>query len=106
MNKGEPMHIIFLRFGPDRALAGQWMAGHKEWIQQGIDDGVFLMAGSLDASQGGVVLATGLAPEEIQRRVDEDPFVIHGVVSAEVHRVTPSRMTGGMAALLEGRAAA
>lgn len=96
------MHIIFLRFGPNRAMASQWMDGHKQWIQQGIDEGVFLMAGSLDAGQGGVVLATGLAPEEVERRVELDPFVVHGVVSAELHRVTPSRLADGMAAVLGG----
>ncbi|UGQ48787.1 YciI family protein [Massilia endophytica] len=98
------MHIIFLRFGPNRAQASQWMAGHMQWIQQGLDDGSFLMAGSLDSSQGGLVLARGLDTEEIRRRVALDPFVIHGVVQAEVHRVTPSRLSTGMAALLEPQA--
>lgn len=96
------MHIIFLRFGPNRAKAGEWMAGHKQWIEQGIGDGSFLVAGSLDAGQGGVVLASGLDTAEIEQLVELDPFVIHGVVTAEVHRVTPSRLSPGMAALLEG----
>ena len=103
------MYIIFLKFGPDRAQANQWMAEHVQWIQQGIDDGVFLMAGSLDNAQGGAVLAMNLKREEVQRRVALDPFVIHGVVTAEVHAVVPSRVAPGLAALLgnaDGSAAA
>jgi uncharacterized protein YciI len=95
------MYIIFLKFGPNRAQASQWMAEHVQWIQQGIDDGVFLMAGSLDSAQGGAVLAVNLERAQVQHRVALDPFVIHGVVTAEVHAVAPSRMAPGMAALLD-----
>jgi uncharacterized protein YciI len=94
------MHIIFLKFAPNRTQAGQWMAEHVRWIQQGVDDGSFLMAGSLDNAQGGVVLAANMEREEIQHRIDQDPFVIHNVVTAEIHSVAPSLMAQGMAPLL------
>jgi uncharacterized protein YciI len=94
------MHIIFLKFGPNRAQAGQWMAEHKRWMKQGIDDGCFLMTGSLDNAQGGAVLAANMDREAIQRRVDQDPFVVHNVVTAEIHTVAPSLMTQGLASLL------
>lgn len=47
---GTSVFIVFLRFGPNRAQAGQWMAGHKQWIQDGIADGSFLLAGSGSAA--------------------------------------------------------
>ena len=97
------MYFIFLKFGPNRALAGQWMAGHGQWIQQGIDDGVFLVAGSLDNAQGGAILAASIDKDELLERVQLDPFVVHSVVVPEVHAIAPSRMAPGMAALL-GRA--
>lgn len=96
------MHIIFLKFGLNRAQAGQWMAEHVRWIQQGIDDGSFLMAGSLDSGQGGVVLAANMDREAIQHRVDQDPFVIHNVVTADIQTVAPSLMAQAMAPLLGG----
>lgn len=95
------MFIIFLRFGPNRAQAGQWMAGHKRWIQDGIVDGGFLLAGSLENAQGGVVIAAGQDGDAIRARVAHDPFVMHGVVSAEIHAVAPSLMSEGLAALLQ-----
>lgn len=94
------MYIIFLKFGRNRAQAGQWMAEHVQWIQQGIDDGVFLLAGSLDNAQGGAILATGVGKDALLDRVRQDPFVVHGVVVADVQVVAPSRMAPGMAELL------
>lgn len=96
------MYIIFLKFGPNRAQAGRLMDEHVQWIQQGLEDGAFLMAGSLDHGQGGVVLAANMDHAEIQKRIGLDPFVIDGVVSAEIFAVAPSRMAQGMAALLDG----
>jgi uncharacterized protein YciI len=100
-SKSTIMFIIFLRFGSNRAQAGQWMAGHKKWIQDGIADGSFLVAGSLDSGQGGVVIAAGQDGNTIHARVAQDPFVMHGVVSAEVHAVSTSLMAEGLAALMQ-----
>lgn len=94
------MHMIFLRFGPNRALASQWMAAHKEWIAQGIADGVFLFAGSLDNGQGGTVLATGEAPELLAARVRRDPFVEHGIVSADIVAIRPAIVAPALRAAL------
>lgn len=86
------MYIVFLRFGPNRSQAREWMAEHNQWIQSGIEDGVFLMAGSLDDAQGGAVLAANVTREVLMARVQDDPFVVHGVVTAEVNAITPSRV--------------
>lgn len=96
------MHIIFLRFSAQRAQAGQWMQAHKQWIDQGLGDGVFLLAGSLDQAQGGVLLAAGEDRQALQARIEQDPFVQHGVVSAEIVAVTPSRLAPALQAALAG----
>ena len=98
--------IVFLRFGPNRAQAGQWMAGHKQWIQDGIADGSFLLAGSLDQGQGGLVIAVGTDAAAVHARVAQDPFVMHGVVTADIHAAAPSVMAPGVAALLAGNGSA
>ena len=83
------MFIIFLKFSDNRALAGEFMDGHNTWLKRGFDDGAFLLAGSLQPGLGGAVVANGMIREEIERRVDEDPFVVENVVSAEIHEITP-----------------
>lgn len=101
------MFIVFLRFGTNRGEAPRWMAGHRQWLQQGLDDRVFLLAGSWDGglaqgTQGGAVLATGLDRASLIARVEQDPFVVHGVVDAEVHGLSASLVAPALATLLAG----
>jgi uncharacterized protein YciI len=67
------------------------MEGHKEWIERGFDDGVFLLAGSLQPNLGGGIVAHNTSLSDLQSRVNGDPFVAENVVSAEILEITPSR---------------
>lgn len=85
------MFAIFLKFAENRAKAPEFMDAHKAWIKQGFDDGVFLMVGSLQPNMGGAVLAHGVSRGDIETRVNEDPFVIEGIVTAEILEISPAR---------------
>jgi uncharacterized protein YciI len=67
------------------------MEGHREWLERGFGDGVFLLAGSLRPGLGGGIVAHNTSLSELQRRVSEDPFVGGGVVTAEIVEIAPSR---------------
>jgi len=84
------MFIITLRFA-DKAKAAQFMDGHNAWIRRGFDDGVFLLTGSLQPGAGGAILAHHMTPEEIEARVQDDPLVAEGVVSADILAISPGR---------------
>jgi uncharacterized protein YciI len=84
------MFVITLRI-IDKTKAPQLMDEHKAWIKRGFDDGVFLLLGSLQSNAGGVILAHEASPEEIEARVQDDPFVAGGVVSVEILAIAPSR---------------
>jgi hypothetical protein len=47
------MFIALLEFSDNKARAGQFMEGHKQWIKRGFEDGVFLLVGSLQPNMGG-----------------------------------------------------
>lgn len=83
------MFIVLLRFADGRAAAPDHLTAHQEWVQRGVRDGVFLLVGSIRPGVGGALLATRGSREDLDRRVAEDPFVIHGVVAAEVLEVEP-----------------
>ena len=85
------MFIILLRFSDNKDKAGQFMEGHKAWLERGFDDGVFLLSGSLQPDPGGGILAHDTSPADLQDRVNEDPFVAEGVVSAEIIELAPSK---------------
>jgi uncharacterized protein YciI len=85
------MFVVLLKFSDNRGKASQFMEGHKEWIKRGFDDGVFLLVGSLQPNLGGGIIAHHTSRPDLQRRVDEDPFVLENVVSAEILEITPSK---------------
>ena len=84
------MFIALLKFSDNKARAGRLMEGHKQWIERGFEDGVFLLVGSLQPNMGGGILAHNTSLSEFQSRVNDDPFVVEKVVSAEIIEITPS----------------
>ncbi len=85
------MFVVLLKFSGNKAQAGQFMEGHKNWIKRGFDDGVFLLSGSLQPNSGGGIVAHNTSLSELQRRVKEDPFVAEKVVNAEIVEIAPSK---------------
>jgi uncharacterized protein YciI len=85
------MFIVLLKFSGNRDRAGELMEAHNGWIRRGFDDGVFLLVGSLKPNLGGSIVAHNTTLAELQTRVDADPFVADGVVSAEILEIAPAR---------------
>jgi len=85
------MFIVLLKFSANKARAGQFMEGHKEWIKCGFDDGVFLLTGSLQPNLGGGIMAYNTSLAELKKRVNDDPFVVENIVSAEIIEISPSQ---------------
>ena len=96
------MFIVLLKFSSNKGQASQFMEGHKEWIKRGFDDGVFLLAGSLQPDLGGGILVHNTSLTNLQSRVNDDPFVAGKVVSVEIIEITPSKTDGRLQFLFDG----
>jgi len=94
------MYIVFLKFSNNKDKARELMLGHNAWLKRGFDDEVFLMAGSIQPQLGGALLAHRVTLQELEVRVQEDPFVAHDVVKAELIEVLPSKVDPRLAFLL------
>ena len=94
------MFVITLKFSSNKSQAGQFMESHKAWLKRGFDDGVFLLAGSLQPNLGGGILAHGTSHSDLENRVKEDPFVAEQVVSAEILEITPAKADERLSFLL------
>ena len=94
------MFIVLLKFSDNKGKAGQFMDGHNAWIRRGLDDNVFLLVGSLRPNLGGAILAHHTSLPDLQNRVNDDPFVVEKVVSAEILEIAPSRTDERLAFLL------
>jgi uncharacterized protein YciI len=87
------MFITLLKFAGNRDAAPEFMAAHNDWIAKGFADGVFFCVGSLVPAAGGAILAHGESRENHEARIAADPFVVQGVVTAEIHEVDAKRTT-------------
>lgn len=85
------MFVITLRFA-DKAKAPQFMDVHNAWIKRGFDEGVFLLVGSIQPNAGGAILAHNASRDDIEARVQADPFVKEGVVRSEIIEIAPGRV--------------
>jgi len=85
------MLIVLLKFSGNKGQASQFMEGHSEWIKRGFDDGIFLLAGSLQPKLGGAIVAHNTTLSDLQSRVNEDPFVGQNVVTAEILEISPAK---------------
>lgn len=82
------MFLVLLRFSNEGA-APDHLEGHQAWVKRGFDEGVFVLAGSIEPGLGGAVVAHDTSLHELGRRVKDDPFVAEGVVKAEVVEISP-----------------
>ncbi len=94
------MFIVLLKFSSNKSQAGQFMAGHNEWIKRGLDDGVFLVVGSLPPNLGGGIMAHNTSLSDLQNRVNDDPFVAENIVTAEILEITPAKTDNRLKFLL------
>lgn len=84
------MFVVLLKFSGDTTRAGQYMEAHKAWVKRGFDDQVFLLVGSLKPNLGGGIVAHDISREDLEKRVNEDPFVKERIVDVEILEITPS----------------
>lgn len=85
------MFVVLLLFAASRGQARQHLEGHKAWIQRGLDDGVFLVVGSLQPDTGGVIVAHNTSRGDLEARLNQDPFVAANVVRAEILEIAPAQ---------------
>ena len=83
------MYFVFLRL-TDKSKVADNMAAHNTWLRRGFDEGVFMLAGTIEPKQGGAILAVGMSQSQLQTRLEADPFVKNGVVSVDIIEVTPA----------------
>jgi uncharacterized protein YciI len=94
------MFIAFLKFSKNKHQAADLLARHNEWIKSGLADGVFLLVGSLQPGLGGAIVAHNTTREELEVRLEDDPFVARDVVTVELFEVSPAKSDPRLAFLV------
>jgi uncharacterized protein YciI len=63
------MFIVLLKFSGQKDRAAALMPAHKEWLQRGFDDGVFLLTGSIQPGLGGTIIVHGPSRADLDARL-------------------------------------
>lgn len=95
------MFVALLKFSDNKAAARQHMEGHNAWIQRGIEDGIFLVVGSLQPNAGGAIVAHNVDRPTLESRLTQDPFVENDVVRAEILEIVPARVDERLGFLMD-----
>ncbi len=95
------MFIVLLKFSRRRSQAPDYMKAHGDWLARGFADGVFLLSGSLQAGQGGVIVAHNVQAAELEKRINADPFVAQDIVAPEILAVAPSQVDARLNGVLQ-----
>lgn len=85
------MFVITLKFGPNKSRAPALMEAHNAWIKRGFENGVFLLTGSIQPNAGGAIFAHNTSRDDLEARVQADPFVSEGVVVPDILEIVPGR---------------
>ncbi|NEJ02584.1 YciI family protein [Rhizobium ruizarguesonis] len=93
------MFVVTLKFSANKAKAPALMEGHNAWLKRGFDEGIFLLSGSIQPSAGGAVLAHNTSLADLETRVQQDPFVVEDVVTADILEIAPGRTDDRLAFL-------
>jgi uncharacterized protein YciI len=93
------MFVVTLKFSANKAKAPALMEGHNAWLKRGFDEGIFLLSGSIQPSAGGAVLVHNTSRADLETRVQQDPFVVEDVVTADILEIAPGRTDDRLAFL-------
>lgn len=63
------------------------MQEHNKWLNKGFVESVFLAAGKLQPGLGGAIIAHNISRNELESRINADPFVKEDIVTAEISEI-------------------
>jgi len=78
------MFVIVIRYKVPLTQIDSALAAHRDWLDKGFRDGVFILAGPQNPRTGGVIMAQNTSREELLVRLGEDPFNKKGLSDFEL----------------------
>jgi uncharacterized protein YciI len=94
------LFIIDLHYVASLDRIDSLIPGHLDYLERGYADGVFLTSGRKAPRTGGIILATDVSRDALERRLVTDPFVSEGAAEVSITEVQPSRVSPDVETLL------
>jgi uncharacterized protein YciI len=95
------MFVIELEYVADLSEIDGRMPEHVAWLKKQYAAGRFLVSGRKVPRDGGIIIAVGDSREQIERLVQDDPFITHGLARFRVIEFRASQRAKNIDALIE-----
>ncbi|MBT9430978.1 hypothetical protein JZM24_00140 [Candidatus Sodalis endolongispinus] len=92
------MFLITLRYNQPMAQVTALQEGHMNWLKTYFAEGIFVAAGRKIPRTGGVIFASRVARDELERILAEDPF--SAVADYDIIEFLPTLNDDRLSALL------
>lgn len=90
------LFVVILTYRVPLDRIDEALPEHAAWLDRQYADGVFLLSGRRVPRTGGLILAVATSPEDLERRLADDPFNRLGYATYEVVQVDPTRVSPGL----------
>lgn len=84
------LYLDILKYVRPVAEVDAHLEAHREWLRQGFDEGLVLMAGRRDPRMGGVILIKASTLDEARRYAEADPYITAGVAEYDLIAFEPT----------------
>lgn len=83
------MYVISLTYHAPLAEMDMARPKHLDWLQKHYDAGLFIASGRKVPPTGGVIIAKGMAREDLDALLATDPFAMDKLASYEIIEFDP-----------------
>lgn len=89
------MYVIVLTYKRPLEDVDAFLADHVAFLDAQYEAGVFVVSGRRHPRVGGVILATSVERDVLERILETDPFKREGIADYEVIEFVPTKMQAG-----------
>ena len=82
------MLVVDLKYLKSLDEVGQYLAKHREFLQECYEQGFFLASGPKEPREGGVIVAL-VNREKMEELILQDPFYIHQIAEYQITDFDP-----------------
>lgn len=94
------MFVVLLTYKRPLEDVDAFLAEHVAFLDTQYEAGVFAVSGRRSPRVGGVILATGVERDELERILATDPFRREGIADYDVIEFVPTKTRLGLESLL------
>ena len=83
------MFLITLNYKQPLEIVDQFLAEHRQFLEQGYAKNQFIVSGPKNPRVGGIILSQLTDREELMKVIKQDPFYINDVADFDVTEFVP-----------------